>query len=273
MNQVGPSGDEASAPVTALVRGLGRDEALALGAIAAATGLAWLWLSKMNGGAPTAGPAMDAMMMAATETFTLARAGMTFVMWAVMMVAMMLPSAAPIVLLHRRLAIHNQGAAGAIPPVSLLVLGYVLVWAGFSLVATSLQMVLAEAGLLTAMAALADQRLAGGMLILAGLYQLTPLKQQCLRLCRSPVAFLMQHYRPGPGGALRMGLGHGAYCVGCCWAAMALLFVGGVMNFIWIVALAIFVLIERLLPRGRRAGLVLGGLAALGGVYLIVLGR
>jgi predicted metal-binding membrane protein len=120
------------------------------------------------------------------------------------------------------------------------------------------------------MGAVADRRIAGGLLVLAGLYQLMPLKQNCLALCRSPVAFLTQHYRKGSAGAVRMGLSHGLYCLGCCWAAMALLFVGGVMNPVWIAGLAIFVLVEKALPFGRIAGLVLGAAGLIAGLVLIL---
>ena len=183
----------------------------------------------------------------------------------------MLPAAAPIVLLHRRTALqaHTQGAPA--PPTALLVLGYGVVWTGFAMLATAAQWVLADAALLTDMDALSDRRIAGAVLIAAGLYQLTPFKQACLQLCRSPVAFLMRHYYPGAVGALRMGLGHGLYCLGCCWAAMALLFVGGVMSLIWVAGLAAFVLIEKALPFGRAFGIAVGiGALAAGSYWLLI---
>jgi predicted metal-binding membrane protein len=142
--------------------------------------------------------------------------------------------------------------------------GYLAVWGAFSLAATLAQGGLEAAGLLApgTMAAAAPM-LAGGLLPAAGLYQLTPLKRACLRRCRSPVAFLAAHWRPGAAGAFRLGLAHGAYCVGCCWFLMALLFVGGVMNPLWIGAIALYVLAEKLAPRGRllsrASGLLLAG--------------
>ena len=111
--------------------------------------------------------------------------------------------------------------------------------------------------------------LGGALLIAAGAYQMTPLKQACLQHCRSPVHFLSGHWRKGAGGAFRMGLGHGLYCLGCCWVLMALLFVGGVMNLLWIAALAAFVLLEKVIPRGVLVGRIAGGAMILGGLWLI----
>jgi predicted metal-binding membrane protein len=147
----------------------------------------------------------------------------------------------------------------------LLTTGYLAVWGAFSLAATLAQWGLEDAGLLAPETmATAVPSLAGGILLAAGLYQLTPLKQACLRRCRSPVAFLAAHWRPGSAGAFRLGLAHGAYCVGCCWFLMALLFVGGVMNPFWIGAIALYVLAEKLAPRGhllsRLSGLLLAGM-------------
>jgi predicted metal-binding membrane protein len=194
----------------------------------------------------------------------------TFIMWVIMMGAMMLPSAAPIVLLHRRMALTNKVQGAAPPPTSLLISGYALVWIAFAGMATAAQWLLLHAMLLTDGDALADHRIAGGVLVAAGLYQWTPLKQTCLRLCRSPLAFLMRDYRSGKWGALHMGLKHGAYCLACCWAAMALLFVGGVMNLLWIAALAVFVLIEKAAPYGQITGRLLGVAAILFGIFQIV---
>lgn len=215
---------------------------------------------------------MNGISAGAAAPWTWARALATLAMWSVMMAAMMLPAAAPIVLLHRRTALqaHTQGAPA--PPTALLVLGYGVVWTGFAMLATAAQWVLADAALLTDMDALSDRRIAGAVLIAAGLYQLTPFKQACLQLCRSPVAFLMRHYYPGAVGALRMGLGHGLYCLGCCWAAMALLFVGGVMSLIWVAGLAVFVLIEKALPYGRAFGFVAAtGALAVGAYWVMIL--
>ncbi|MBA3896687.1 MAG: DUF2182 domain-containing protein [Sphingomonadaceae bacterium] len=186
-----------------------------------------------------------------------------FVMWALMMVAMMLPSALPMILTHARL---SRGAV----PAGLFALCYVAVWTAASLVAALAQQSLVARGALGPMTlALGDRRIAGALLIAAGLYQLTPLKRRCLDNCRSPLAFLMRGWRPGIAGTLRLGLSHGLYCLGCCWLLMALLFAGGVMNLAWVALLAGIVLIEKVAPRGVPVAQAVGGLAIAAGVALI----
>ena len=176
-----------------------------------------------------------------------------FVMWAVMMVAMMLPSATPMVLLYARVVRRaDQQAASTEAPLSIPVFagGYLSLWILFSIFAVGLQFALERAGLITMMMSSRSTVLSGALLIAAGAYQLTPLKAACLEHCRSPAAYLANHWRPGPIGAWRMGLEHGAYCVGCCAVLMLLLFVGGVMNLVWITGLSLFVVIEKLAPAG-----------------------
>ena len=198
-----------------------------------------------------------------------AQASLMFAMWWVMMIAMMAPSAAPMVLLFA--AIKRKQAKADSPVVSawIFVAGYLAIWAGFSLVAVAVQWGLDQAGLLSGMMATTSNFLAGIILLAAGLYQLTPIKRACLRYCQSPVFFLSRYWQPGAMGALRMGFRHGSYCVGCCWFLMALLFVSGVMNLVWIAAVAIYVGFEKLLPRSpwlsRAAGV---GLIVSGGVVL-----
>ena len=190
-------------------------------------------------------------------------AALIFLMWWVMMAAMMLPSAAPLVLLAA--ALHRRKGRDGRPDLTagLLTAGYLAVWGGFSLAATLAQWGLERAGPVSPGGMAAAPVLAGSILLAAGLYQLTPLKRACLRRCRSPVAFLVAHWRPGPAGAFGTGLAHGAFCLGCCWFLMALLFVGGVMNPVWIGGIALYVLAEKLAPRGhllsRAGGLVLAG--------------
>jgi predicted metal-binding membrane protein len=184
------------------------------------------------------------------------------VMWWTMMVAMMTPAAAPTVLLYARVHRHARGEAERLAPTGAFVAGYLLVWLGFSLTAVAAHWGLQRSGLLSAVTLGSQSRwLSGAVLIVAGLYQLSPLQGLCLRHCRSPAAFLSQHWRPGVAGAIRLGVLHGAYCVGCCWLLMALLFVGGVMNLVWIAALTLLVLAEKLLPGGawtaRAAGVLL----------------
>jgi predicted metal-binding membrane protein len=186
-------------------------------------------------------------------------------MWAVMMTGMMLPSAAPLVLLYAG-ALRTRGVEHAGRRLYALTGGYLLVWASFSIAATLLQRLLSAALVLTPMMEPATPALAAAILAAAGLYQLTPLKGACLRVCRSPLAYLLQHW--GSGGsaaAFRLGAGHGLYCLGCCWAMMLLLFAGGVMNLLVIVGLTGWVLAEKLAPFGehtaRVSGLVLLALA------------
>ncbi|MCT7373926.1 DUF2182 domain-containing protein [Chelativorans salis] len=190
------------------------------------------------------GPAAAALADAAVN-FTLVT-----LMWAVMMVGMMLPSAAPTILLFAALE-RKRAAEGRIGGrTAAFVAGYLAIWSVFSIVAAAAQTVLAHAGLVSMHLAATSTMLAGAIFIAAGLYELTPLKDRCLTHCRSPIEWLPRHIRPGRLGALRMGVEHGAYCVGCCWVLMLLLFVGGVMNLIWVAALAAIVLVQKLLPGG-----------------------
>jgi predicted metal-binding membrane protein len=194
-------------------------------------------------------------------------------MWWVMMIAMMVPSAGPMILLYARVKRKSQqrnaAAPGAIPTVTFLA-GYLLAWLVFSLVATVLQWALEQAGLVHGMLMWSNSHaLSGVFLLAAGVYQFSPLKSACLAHCRSPVSFLSSHWRNGSLGALRMGLDHGLYCVGCCWFLMLLLFVGGIMNLVWIAGLAIFVLLEKLLPRGVYVARLSGGLMIMAGAYVL----
>ena len=190
-------------------------------------------------------------------------------MWWVMMIAMMVPSAAPVVLLYAQ--VHRTKIDTG-PPIGAFLFGYLLCWLFFSLVAAAVQSWLQATALASPMTMkLHANEAAGGLLIAAGVYQLSPLKDACLGKCRSPAQFLSRHYRPGAAGALRMGALHGAYCVGCCWLLMALLFVGGVMNIAWIAALAIIVAGEKLLPGGTLLAKALGAALVIGGLALLLL--
>ena len=211
---------------------------------------------------------MPGMAMMPT-VWTPAYAVLVFFMWWVMMIAMMIPSAAPMVLLHA--AIGRKQATGGRPlaATAVFALGYLAVWAGFSLIATLAQWGLETIGVVTGMMEIASPAVAGIVLVVAGLYQFTPLKHACLKHCQSPISFIAHHWRPGAGGAWRMGLEHGTFCLGCCWFLMALLFVGGIMNLIWIAGIALYVGIEKF-AAGRRwvttavgAALVLTGLSVL----------
>jgi len=195
-------------------------------------------------------------------------------MWWVMMIAMMVPSAAPMILLYAQVHRHAQNKSHTDNPgipTAAFVGGYLLAWLVFSLAATSLQWSLEQGGLVHAMMMWSTNSvLSGSFLMAAGIYQLSPLKRVCLKNCRSPADFLSRRWRNGRFGAVRMGLEHGLYCVGCCWFLMALLFVGGIMNLVWIAGLAIFVLIEKLGPFGYTIGRAFGFLMIASGAYLLL---
>lgn len=187
------------------------------------------------------------------------------IMWSVMMVAMMVPAASPTILLYARVHRHSKGL-DATPPTTAFLAGYLLCWLGFALVAAGLQI-----SLIAPMSfALASDGASGGLLIAAGVYQLSPFKDSCLSRCRSPGVFLSRHFHPGALGALRLGILHGASCVGCCWLLMALLFVSGVMNLIWVAALTILVAAEKLLPAGIWIARMVGIGMVAGGTALIL---
>jgi predicted metal-binding membrane protein len=201
-----------------------------------------------------------AMPMAAPD-WTAGHFFLMLVMWSAMMAVMMLPSAIPMLLFYDSIAQKRSGPT--IGLTILFALGYLVVWLCFSIGAVVLQYALDRANLLSPLMRTTSIVLAGAILVAAGLYQWTPLKQACLRRCRSPLDFVMTQWRGGNGGALLMGLCHGAFCLGCCWMLMLLLFVGGVMNFAWIAGIALFVLVEKLVPAGhwvgKAAGLILIG--------------
>jgi predicted metal-binding membrane protein len=244
-----------------------RDRALTVAGLAVLTLLAWLYLVRLHG-------EMAAMadMGMAMEAWSAHDALVAAVMWAVMMVAMMLPSTAPVTLLVANIARQRAAKGGAFGAgTALFVLGYLAVWVGFAAVATTLQWGLDEAGLMSDTMGLANQVGAGIVLMGAGIYQWTPLKETCLRHCRSPLDFLLFHWREGRLGAFLSGLGHGAFCLGCCWMLMALLFVGGIMNLAWIAAIALLVLIEKTLPWGGWTGRLAGILLVLWGAVTLAM--
>ena len=189
-----------------------------------------------------------------------------FLMWWIMMVAMMLPSAAPMILLFARIQRKEKDKGAPFVSTGVFTAGYLVTWGVFSVIAAGAQWGFERADLLSAMMTSTSGLFAGVLLLVAGVYQLTPLKHACLRHCRSPLQFIMHHWRQGTSGAFRMGIDHGTFCLGCCWFLMALLFVGGVMNLYWIVGLAVFVLLEKTIPAGHWLGSLTGiGLMVWGG--------
>jgi predicted metal-binding membrane protein len=245
---------------------LRRDRLVVAIGTAAVAALAWAYLAS--------GAGMDTEMMAdmpdmAPMPWTPLYATLLFVMWWVMMIAMMAPSAAPTVLLYATVKRKQETESRAAIDAWIFLAGYLVAWAGFSLAAVLAQGALERYGLLSMAMASTSAILGSGILVAAGLYQFTPLKHSCLRYCESPLLFLSRHWRPGTPGAFRMGLRHGSYCVGCCWFLMVLLFVGGVMNLTWIIGIALYVAAEKLLPFGRRLSHAAGAALVLSGVIVL----
>jgi predicted metal-binding membrane protein len=230
---------------------LRRDHIVVVTGLAAVTVTAWVYLFSVT-----------ATMTAAVEFLLL------FAMWWVMMVAMMVPSVTPLVLLFARTN-RQKGNNRIVGPAGILLLGYLLVWAGFSVLATLAQWGLHSTALLSPTMVSTNSILGGVLLMAAGGFQFTPLKQACLMQCRSPLNFLMSHWQEGRWGTLMMGLKHGAYCVGCCWLLMVLPFVAGVMNLFWMVGIAVFVLLEKAARNGDLIGRIMGGTLIVAGIALI----
>ena len=219
----------------------------------------WIWIALMARDMYGTMRGASAWMM--TDGWDFTHLSLLWAMWTVMMTAMMLPSAAPLVLLYAG-ALRAKGERRTLRSIYAIAAGYLLVWALFSVGATLLQRILALTLVLTPMLEPARPIIAAAVLAIAGVYQLTPYKRACLRVCRSPLSYLIQHWRDGTPGALRLGMGHGIYCFGCCWALMLLLFAGGVMNLFPIAALMLLVLAEKFLPYGERTAKA-GGIALL----------
>jgi len=247
---------------TLLETALQRERALTL-VLVLVTLASWIWIVLMA--RDMYGTMLGASAWMMTAHWDLVHVLLLWAMWAVMMTAMMLPSAAALVLLYAG-ALRTRGERHANRSIYALAGGYLVVWGVFSAGATLLQRLLASALMLTPMMEPGTPIMAALLLAIAGVYQLTPLKRACLRVCRSPLSYLLQHWRDGALGALRLGVDHGIYCLGCCWALMLLLFAGGVMNLVVIVALTLWVLAEKFLPFGERtaraSGIVLLALAA-----------
>ena len=232
--------------------------------LAAAVALAWAYLAAGAGiDMSMAGMEMEPMPWSAFDV------ALVFAMWWVMMIAMMVPSATPMVLLFTAIKRKQQASVSPATEAWVFLGGYLLIWAGFSVVATFAQWGLERAGLLSMGAASTNARFGGIILLAAGLYQFTPIKSACLRFCQSPVLFLSQHWRPGAVGVLTMGLRHGAYCLGCCWFLMLLLFVAGVMNLVWVAGIALYVACEKLLPLDQRLSYAAGAVLIVAGTIVL----
>jgi predicted metal-binding membrane protein len=256
--------NEDTTVIEALLR---RERFIVVAGLVLITALAWWWV------ATGAGTGMNTLAMSTwqfpppishsmIETWTPGYALVMFSMWWIMMIAMMTPSAAPMILLYARAHRyeHKLGKIDAsVAPTFSFLFGYLTTWLAFALIATGMQWALENAGLVHALVMWSlDPVFSAGLLIAAGLYQLSSLKNVCLEHCRSPAQFLAENFRPGRWGAFRMGLKHGIYCLGCCWFLMALLFAGGVMNLVWIAGLTILVLIEKIAPSGHTIARIAG---------------
>lgn len=243
-------------------RRLSGEQLLFLLCLLALTALAWLALQRMASGMSGPGGMADAAMAGMLMPWSLGDALLMFAMWAVMMIGMMLPSALPMLLLYQQLLRTRMPTARRHLALLLFCAAYALVWIGFALTATALQWALEQLALLSPEMRSSSTLLAAALLLAAGIYQWLPHKMACLEHCRGPLHFLLGYWQPGLLGGWRMGLAHGAYCLGCCWALMGLLFVVGVMNLLWVALLAAYVLLEKTLPLGPW-------LARLGGLLLI----
>ena len=235
-----------------------RERWLISGALLVTVALCWAWLIPMGRDMYGSMDGAAAWMM--TRNWDLAHSALLLAMWIVMMVGMMLPSATPILFLYAGVIRKSADTEPVSTRVYSFGAGYLLVWVGFSLLATLLQLLLSKWLLLNSMMEARNHVFAGCLLLLAGFYQFTPFKGSCLKYCRSPIVFLTQHWKPGLGGAFRLGWQHGLYCLGCCWALMLLLFAGGVMNLWWVGAITLFVLLEKLAPVGVQGGRLSGTL-------------
>ncbi len=257
--------DRVTSP-TLIESALGFDRTPAVVALVVVLVVSWMWIVVMA--RDMYGPMTGASAWMMTANWDAGHVLLLWAMWAVMMTAMMLPSASPLVLVYAA-AVRRSAPQTASAYIYVLVTGYLAVWALFSLGATALQRILTELLLLSPMMEAIGPGVSAALLMAAGVYQLTPLKLACLRACQSPLGFLMSRWRGGPSGAFRMGLEHGAYCVGCCWALMLLLFAGGVMNLTVILALTAFVAFEKLAPLNAYGARVSGALLIVAGGWML----
>ena len=252
---------------TKLSKLLRRDRSVIILGIALILALSWgyiIWLTaEMDASA-------SEMVMPSAATWSLSYGLMIFVMWVVMMAAMMTPSAAPMIITYAKMSRRHFVKDDPVGPAGLFALAYLAVWSVFSLAATLAQWGLHEMSYLSPIMSTTDKYIGGAIIIAAGVFQWTPLKRACLNRCRAPIGFFMTEWLDGARGAFIMGIKHGAYCVGCCWVLMAVLFVTGVMNLLWVAVLAVFVLVEKVAPYGERIGIASGVALAAAGVWMMV---
>jgi predicted metal-binding membrane protein len=260
---------------------LRRERAIVIAALAILTALAWMDLALLAddmamGGMDMSGfrtiPAGQGLMMPAGAPWQPIEFAYVFAMWAVMMIGMMTPSVTPMILIYARVGNQADMSGQPFAASAWFAAGYLVAWTAFSLAATFAQWALQRAALLTPMMESASNVFGGVALIAAGIYQWTPVKEACLSYCQAPLTFIMRHggFRRDAAGALTLGFRHGLYCIGCCWVLMLLLFVGGVMNLLWIAALAMLVLFEKTVPFGKSVSRVAGVAFIAMGAWLLL---
>ena len=269
-HRTSPGAAPSSAPLP-LERVLARDRLIVSLGLITLIALSWYYLVAMSSAMQTMArqSAMAAMGMPEMGSWGIRQAFALFIMWAVMMTGMMLPSAAPMILLVLGVYRRRGDRRARLSAVA-FVAGYLLAWTVFSAAAAALQTMLHRAALLTPNMASGSAVFGAALLLVAGVYQWLPLKNSCLTHCRSPLDFLTRHWREGSIGALSMGLRHGLFCVGCCWALMALLFLAGVMNLLWVAAIAVFVLAEKLAPQSLRLSRIAGAALLTWGAWVLI---
>jgi predicted metal-binding membrane protein len=251
---------------------LKRDRVVVLAALAALCGLAWAYMIREARGMIDTGVCACAGMKMSgpdMQAWSASQLVPLFLMWAEMMVAMMVPSAAPMVLTFAAVNRKRREQERPYVPAGIFLGGYLAIWMGFSALAALAQWALHATALLSPMMVSRSPAFGGALLMAAGVFQWTPFKHACLSHCRSPLGFLLSDWREGKAGAFLMGLKHGAYCTGCCWILMALLFVAGVMNIWWVAILAVFVLVEKAAPNGLWIGKMAGALLAAWGLWML----
>jgi predicted metal-binding membrane protein len=246
---------------------LKRDRAFVISGMAIIAAIAWAYMLYLGWGMEKS-MGME-MVMPRIQGWGTIDFVLMFIMWAVMMVAMMTPSATPMILTFSRINRSHHAQRNPIVSTGAFLAGYLVVWIAFSAVATVAQWALHRAALLSPMMVSNNPFLGGALLVGAGVFQFTPYKYACLKHCRSPIGFFMTEWREGTRGAFFMGIHHGIYCVGCCWLLMALLFVAGVMNLLWVATIAAYVLVEKIAPAGHRVSQAIGMCMILAGSWMI----
>lgn len=243
---------------TVLESALRRDRGIVLGGLGAVAALAWAYMAYLAWGAAEGSGATGMAMSLGTDRVAQAMSwspvdfGLMYLMWAAMMTAMMVPTAAPVILVFARVNRSKRSKDQPFVSTGVFLSGYLALWVTFALLATLSQWGLHQATIMSSMMGSVTPALGGMILITAGIFQWTPLKYVCINHCRTPMGFIMSGWRDGHAGALRMGLRHGMYCLGCCWFLMGLMFVAGVMNLLWMAAIAGYILLEKVVPTGAR---------------------